>query len=210
MALLVRNHVQSFRPLRGGIGIVNGTISLLGTLGCIATSDGQDRWILSAYHVLIGMGRAAVSGEAIFQPAPGAAMTPVALTDATRADPLLDAAAALVSPAVGALGEILGIGGVAGVAAPVVGMRVAKSGIATGITEGIITDVTGARVTIEQLPGYPSKYELSSISDSGAVWVEQSSGSAVALHVAGNDTGIEVAIGTSLPDVLASLRLAVV
>ncbi len=209
MAVVVRNHVQSYRPLRGGIGIVNGTISLLGTLGCIATSDGQDRWILSAYHVLIGMGRPPVSGEAIFQPAPGAAMTPIAVTDATRADPGLDAAAALVA-GVGTRDEILGIGTVAGVVAPAVGMRLIKSGIATGVTEGIVTDVTGSRVIIEQLPGYPSKYELSSISDSGAVWVEQHTREAVALHVAGNDTGIEIAIGVALGDVLASLRLQLI
>lgn len=47
-----RNHARTFRRLRGGIAITHPMVSRLGALGCIATSDGTDRWILSAHHVL--------------------------------------------------------------------------------------------------------------------------------------------------------------
>jgi hypothetical protein len=81
-------------------------------------------------------------------------------------------------------------------------MRVVKSGIASGVTEGVITEIKDERVRIEILPGYPSKYERSSVSVSCAIWVEQATSSPLALHVAGNDTGIEVALGIRLSTVL--------
>lgn len=207
MNFFARNHVQPFRPLRGGIAIMNGNVRLFGTLGCIATSDGLDRWIVSAFHVLVGRNRVAVAGEEVFQPAVGASELPIARTDAARADSGLDIAAAQVLTGVAAVSDVLGIGLLQRFAAPQIGMRVVKSGIATGITEGLVTDVVGSRVTIEPLGGYPSKYELSSVSDSGAVWVEQDSGAAVALHVAGNDTGQEISVAVPMPTVLQVLQL---
>lgn len=189
---------------------MNSAIRLYGTLGCVVTTDGQDRWLLSAYHVLVGRDRHAVSGELIYQPAPGGPEQPVAQTDQARAASSLDAAAACLLPGVASVPEILGLGIVRGTMAPQVGMRLAKSGIASGITEGEILNVVGARVEIEPISGMPSKYELSSVSDSGAVWIEQDSGLAVALHVAGNDSGRELAIASSIPEVLNALQLQIV
>ena len=87
--------------------------------------------------------------------------------------------------------------------------RPIEFGIATGITEGVIKEVQETRAVIETLPGYPSKYELSSVSDSGAAWVEQGTGLLVALHVAGNEGGKEVASGVPIARVLAALGLQV-
>ena len=202
-----RNHIQSFRPLRGGIAISNGNGGRLGTLGCIATSNGADRWIVSALHVLRGAGPELGDGEPIFQPALGGTDSPVAQTRRSRTVTELDAAAALVVDTVGAVHEILGLGVVGPLAEPVEGTRVVKSGVATGITEGKIVRVVGDAVRIEVLAGYPSKYEMSTISDSGSIWLDQDTRSPVALHVAGDDTGIEVAVGVRLSTVLRALRL---
>ncbi|HZF12174.1 MAG TPA: hypothetical protein VFE33_25590 [Thermoanaerobaculia bacterium] len=208
MSLLVRNHVQPFRPLRGGIAIVSGPNGLFGTLGCVLTSDGQDRWILTAYHVLSGSGTTVEEDVPVFQPALGGPELPVAHTRKAKASKTLDAAAALVSPGTATVNEVLGIGTLARLAEPVPGMRVVKSGIASGVTEGVVVEVKDERARIELPPGYPSKYELSSVSDSGAIWVEQATRSPVALHVAGNDTGTEVALGIRLSRVLGDLRLS--
>lgn len=207
MSMQVRNHVQSFRPLRGGIAISNGNGGRLGTLGCIVTSDGADRWILSAHHVLRGSGLDLGDGEPIFQPALGGADLPIARTRRAQASHELDAAAALIVDGVRAVNEILGLGTVGQLAEPIEGERVIKSGAATGVTEGQIVRVIGDDVRIELLSGYPSKYELSAVSDSGAIWLAQGTLSPVALHVAGNDTGIEVAVGVRISTVLQTLNL---
>lgn len=207
MSVVVRNHVLPFRPLRGGIAIMNGNNGPSGTLGCIATSDGVDRWIVSAHHVLRGAGPELGDDEPIFQPALGGAAVPIARTRRDQASLAFDIAAARVVAGVETVNEILGIGVLGPVAEPVEGMRVVKSGIATGITEGVVARVDGSQVRIEIPAGYPSKYDLSAVSDSGAVWLEQGTAAPVALHVAGNDTGIEVAIGVRMSEVLRVLGL---
>jgi hypothetical protein len=208
MSVVARNHTQPFRPLRGGIAIMNGNNGPSGTLGFVATSDGTDRWIVSAHHVMRGQGLQVVDNDPIFQPALGGSAQPIAFTKAARADETLDVAAALVEQNVIAIGEILGIGMLGAVIEPAVGMRVVKSGVATGITEGVITGINGDDVLIEMPAGYPSKYELSAVSDSGSLWLEEATASPVAVHVAGNDTGVEVALGVRVSRVLQALGLA--
>lgn len=141
MVRAARNQVQPFRPLRGGIVITNGDNGPSGTLGFIATSDGVDRFIVSAHHVLRGTG-AQLIDDPIFQPALGGSALPVTLTKAARADEGLDIAAALVVPGIAAIGEVLGIGPLGPLLEPAVGMRVLKSGIATGVAEGVVARST--------------------------------------------------------------------
>lgn len=210
MSSLVANHCRMFRPLRGGILIVNANVRTLGTLGLVATSDGRDRWLVTAHHVLARDGGPMLQdGEPVFQPGEGAGPF-VAVTRADRTQPALDAAAALVIDGVDAVGEVLGLGPVAPVKVPRTGMRVVKCGIATGITEGEVEGVAGDRVRIRLLPGFPSKYELSEISDSGALWLEQATMAPVALHRAGEDGGVETATGVPVRRVLDALRLQAV
>lgn len=209
MTLLVPNHTRSYMPLRGGIAIAGSTARVLGTLGLVLTADGADRWILTAHHVLARSGVPLADDEPVFQPAEGSGQK-VALTRGDRADAILDAAAARVLDSVPSVGEILGIGPVAPVGDPEPGMRVIKAGIATGVTEGVIDRVDGDTVRIVVPPGYPSKYELTEVSDSGSVWIEQGAGAPVALHRAGNDTGVEVALATPLPRILDAFGLRVV
>lgn len=209
MTLLVPNHTRSYLPIRGGIAIAGSTARVLGTLGLVLTADGADRWILTAHHVLARSGVPLADDEPVFQPAEGSGEK-VALTRRDRADATLDAAAARVLDGIASVGEILGIGPVAPVRDPEPGMRVIKAGIATGVTEGVIERVDADTVRIVVPPGYPSKYELTEVSDSGAAWVEQGTGAPVALHRAGNDTGVEVALATPLPRILDAFGLRVV
>lgn len=208
--LLAPNHARAYAPLRAGIAISNANLRLLGTLGLVATSDGADRWLLTAYHVLGRVqGPPLADDEPVFQPAEGSGPM-VAVTRRERADPALDAAAARVLDGVQTAPEVLGLGPVAAPREPEVGQRVVKAGIATGVTEGVIDRVTADEVRIVMLPGYPSKYELSEVSDSGAAWLEQASGAPVALHRAGADTGVETAFARPIGRVLDALGLQVV
>lgn len=187
-----------FNALAGGVG----------TLGVIATSDGIDRWMLSCYHVLGRPGGAPFAdNEVILQPPRGGPGTDVARTDTTRADTVLDCAAALVTAGIPTLAGVLELPPLAASTSPVVGMQVIKSGSETGVTEGVITAVRGDKVTIDQPRGFPRDYDLSQMGDSGALWVERTTFAPVALHTAGNSGGREQAFGVALPAVLASLGL---
>lgn len=203
---IARNHAQPFRPLMGGVAIHNPVVNSLGTLGCILKDDNGDPWILSCYHVL---GRADFSDfdqqERVYQPAFAASIEPVATLAGAVADKHLDAIAVRVTAAVEVSAHILGIGMARGVAAPVEGMLVVKSGLATGVTEGVVTAVDGHMATIEPRLRYPVKYDLSSISDSGAVWMEEGTGIAVALHFGSSDFAGERAMAIPMPDVLEAL-----
>ena len=73
-----------------------------------------------------------------------------------------------------------------------------------------MTAVAGVRIEIGVPAEFSSKYEVSDVSDSGALWVERGTLAAVALHVAGSDTGPELAIGMRIADVLGVLGLRLV
>jgi hypothetical protein len=202
----------SYRPLRGGVAIANPeNASEPGTLGLIATSDGDDRWIVSCYHVLARSGGGGfAAGEPIFQPYRSPVSQPVAETVTGRADPGIDCMAARVFLGVETTSEIVGLGPLQAPIEPVRGMRVLKSGIETGVTEGVVRSVDGDRVVIAVPPGFPERYDLSGRGDSGAVWVLRESGAPVALHIAGNDTGQEIAFGRRMTRVLEVLGLLAV
>jgi hypothetical protein len=110
---------------------------------------------------------------------------------------------------------------IADLARPRLGMRVWKSGRTSGYTEGFIDGIrmkvsiyypgTG-HVRLEQvfrivpLPGV-GDIEISLAGDSGAVWVERSSGKAVGLHFAGEVDGPEHALAHDLSPVMQRLRV---
>jgi hypothetical protein len=86
-------------------------------------------------------------------------------------------------------------------------MRVIKSGVATGITEGTVRTIIGTDVVIEIPPPFPAEYDLSEQGDSGALWVTRDTRAPVALHRSGNDTGQERATATPISAVLQTLNL---
>lgn len=208
--MAIRNHGLSYRPLRGGIAILNPAVNESGTIGLVATSDGTDRWIVSCYHVLCSASMGAfTAGDPIYQPAPSRAPDPIARLVAGLGDPALDCAAALVEPGTDSLPEILGIGPVGPPIEPAIGMRLMKAGLATGVTEGIVTGLQGDRVVIEAPAGFPSSHDLSDIGDSGSVWVERDTRRPVALHTSGSDFGTERAYASRIVACLERLGLTV-
>jgi hypothetical protein len=205
-----RNHTLFYRPLRGGISVWNPLAGGVGTLGFLAESADGQQWLVSCYHVL---GRPAGGmfndREPIYQPnrSPGFL---VAETDTSRADAGLDCAAAPLLAGIIGVNEVLGVGALDLPTLPLPGMVVLKAGQETGVTEGVIRDVTGDVVTIDPPAAFPSGYDLSNYGDSGAVWVERDTRRPIALHTGGNDTGREVAYGVSIAAVLNALQLTMV
>lgn len=205
---MARNHEYTYRPLVAGTAILNPLNGRPGTLGGFATSNGEDWWILSCYHVLARPGGAAFAdGEPIMQSTPNRGGQQIARTSVAHSNAALDCAAARVDPGIAASGRILGLPAIAGVSDPVVGMRVIKSGYVTGVTEGVISKVAASNVDIIPHPSYPSEFDLSDYGDSGALWIDAATGNAVALHTAGNDYGAERAFGKVLSAVLLALGL---
>lgn len=229
------NHTLIHRPLVGGIMIVNPLVNQMGTLGFIATSNGLDRWIVSAAHVLVHP-VAPADNQPIHQPAQvhGAAVTlvPVAMTKANRTDFGNDIAAAEMDPNVACDPVVLNVptfgpnaaqaaraagGGatlpshprVLPLVAPHVGLRVIKSGARTGVTEGVVSGLNGPIITIDPPIGADAGYQLSEPGDSGAVWVDAGTSIPVALHLSGTNGHPEQARGIEIAFVLQSLNLQI-
>ena len=199
----------TYRPLRAGVAILSGVVDQYGTLGCFARAADGTVWLISCYHVLGRIDFTAFQpGEEIFQPDSGTAAAHVATTSVDRADSQLDCAAALVASGMEVANEILGLGRIDPLpAAPLLGQHVCKYGVATELTEGVVTAIDGDDITIHPPNGFPSGYKLSAIGDSGALWLEQGSLRPVALHKQGAVGTEEKAIGTAITAVLSSLRL---
>jgi hypothetical protein len=203
------NHSLNFEVLRGGIGILNPATSTWGTLGIIATSDGTDRWLISAFHVLCNPQSLPTVGsgdQPVFCVNDNRQSRQIAAVTPARLDATLDCAAAVVLGQT-CLPEILGLGRLSPMAQPQSGMRVLKSGASTGVTEGRIVRVTDRLVEIAPL-SLPDHYEMCSEGDSGSVWVDANSYAPVALHTRGSNYGDpERGFGVPLSAVLTSLAL---
>lgn len=212
------NHLKTFIQLRGGIAIHNPMSDPMvpggayGTLGFVGTSNGADRWLVSCYHVLCRKNENFPVGvsEPIFHPVSQFQPAPIATVSADRASRELDCAAALVFNPSLLIGQILGIGQLMPPVAPMLGMRVLKSGAETGVTEGFIVKIAGDDVEIAPF-GFGTDYELSEGGDSGALWIDASTHAPVALHYRGSDRGTpERAYGKAIQSVLNRLGLSVV
>ncbi|HZN65648.1 MAG TPA: hypothetical protein VFB66_10115 [Tepidisphaeraceae bacterium] len=207
-----RNYTLRYRPLRAGVQVMNPIVGQPGTLGCFATGDGADRWIVSCYHVLCRLHRSVFApGEPICQPFDPAAD---AVAKVMLGDSALDCAAALVDNGVVIEPRIVGMPRLAEPAAPMVGMEVIKSGMATGVTEGLIVDVKpDDTVVIDLRTNYPrftggtAGYEFCAAGDSGALWVDPETLSPVAMHTGDLPAAGGLGCGVSFPTVLARLGL---
>ena len=178
-----------------------------GTLGLIAT-QGASRYILSCYHVLCRLDRAAFQkGEEIYLIEDTGRVTPIATVD--RGLPDVDVAAAVLPDGIEALGGIAGFPQLQAPAEAEEGMIVVKVGQATGRTEGRINRIVDDDVWIE--PVDESAIEpISSGGDSGSVWVVRNTWAPVVLHTGTNDTGtVAFARGRILTRALDLLSLQV-
>ena len=207
MAFYAKTHAMTYRPLIGGIGVTAPQVQSAGTLGIIAYDD-SGPWIVSNYHVLC---RADLSpfqeGEPVYQCFIQPGDTPVARLVKGKAFPDLDCAAARAEPGIDTMPWILELGSIIEYKQPLEGRRVIKSGLATGVTEGIIRDITGDVVRIEAPDNYPARYDLSNIGDSGSVWVDVEWRAAVVLHNRTQDGQSEAAFGYAMPAVMNALQL---
>lgn len=191
-----------------GARIVNGITGTPGTLGCIALDADARPWIVSAYHVL-GRGRQSLTivenDEPILQATPDVGGGIVARTRIIKMNSLFDYAAAIIVPDIDVSTSVLELDKVQRIADAVVGMTVVKSGAETGVTIGVVTEVTAALITIEKPADASDDYMLSDRGDSGAVWLDVQTGRAVGLHFTGRDQS--VAYARPLGNVLGDLGL---
>jgi hypothetical protein len=199
----VANHRRAFRPVLGGTLLVQSATLDAGTLGMIVTSNGADRWLLTARHVVTRRDGTLVTNDVLFQP--DAAGGSIGSLSNVLTDVNLDCAA--VKLTVGASNEVLGIGQLRPHVAPTVGMRVLKSAWKTGISEGVIQQVNGSEVLIQRLPQYPTDYLLAAVGDSGGVWLQANTYAPVALHRRETGVGLHLAIASDIRSVLGTLHL---
>jgi len=197
---------------------------MLGTLGLIATSNRSDCWIVSCYHVLgrpylHGRVQPFHAGDEIHQPDVSTPHNPVDSLIATvnldtfrhLDDRAYDAAAVMLDESVPHTNAVLGIAGMdrlEGVAPPRTGMKVIKSGGATGVTRGEVIDIrAGFSATLVEidLDWDTDDDELTRPGDSGAVWIESATGMAVAMNC--GESPSRAAICVVLADVLDGLGL---
>jgi hypothetical protein len=206
--MAIRNHEFTYRPLIGGIEIINPANDRPGTLGAILT-DGQTRFALSCYHVLCRPdGGVFADGEPVLQSIGIKGGGPIGTISRANASAGLDCAAAAITPGVSTAGRILELKPLSQPILPRVGMRVIKSGYATGVTEGEVASVQGDHVEIKRPVGYPSVYEPSDFGDSGALWVERATGAPVAMHTSSSPAGNP--LGVSILAVLNALGMTLV
>lgn len=179
------------RPLVSGIRITNGITGSPGTLGCIGVDVDDKPWIVSCYHVL-GRGRQAIgmphNNEPILQSTLDLGGGIVARTRIDKMNSALDYGAAIIVPDIGVTTSVFELDKIQQIADAVVGMRVMKSGAETGVTMGMVTDVTASLITIESPPDAGDTHVLSGGGDSGAIWLDVETGRAVGLHFQGRDS----------------------
>lgn len=174
-----------FDPLVGGIVVWNTRFRAHGgTLGAIVfDADTLEPMGLTNHHVLVhDIGQ---KGDNIAQPATTDADAVIGTL--TRWDRRLDCAVCTLNNARAISRRIEGYDKEpAGVRRPSVGMHVTKSGIATGVTYGIVDGISSKEFTVVPDPAHPSlNGEISAGGDSGSVWLKVGNFNAVGLHWGG-------------------------
>ncbi len=221
-----RGRNLNFGVSGGNVNDITKRFCCSGTLGALVT-DGTTSYILSNNHVL-GLSGNANPGDDISQPGliDNNCQTPPIVADFTLAPQLgpsnVDAAIAQLRPgAMAADGFIQDIGPLSSiVAAPTVGMSVAKSGRTTGFTTGTISSInTSVSVQYQRGCGQGKKFVVSFTNqvvigpgnfsaggDSGSMIVTNDSNhQPVALLFAGSST---TTIGNPVGQVLGQLSAA--
>jgi hypothetical protein len=181
---LEQNRDVRFDPLEGGIAVRNTRHNFFGTLGVVVFDAASLAPMgLSNHHVLVDQGGQA--GDTIAQPSSTAPADVIGTL--TRWNLGLDCAVCTLNNTRGIERRIVDYPqGVSGVAQPVVGMAVTKSGRTTGTTFGIVDGVSTEEFTMIPDPQNPPPAgEISAGGDSGSVWLEVANSNAVGLHFAG-------------------------
>lgn len=210
--------------LQGGISIGNEWRNHYGTLGAwVVDRQNHDvSMLLSNWHVL-RTSWGAPNGLRILQPGrlDGGQLTDMVATLTRDAmDAGLDAAVATLSGSRAPLVEQMEVGPPRGVDKAMPGMEVVKSGRASEVTRGRVTDfdlvvkitydgiLTLIRNVFAIEPNVPDA-EVSRSGDSGSLWMDADTGNAVGLHFAGSDQP-ERALAMDIRSVLNHLDVALV
>lgn len=201
------NHKLAVRPIVAGVHLRAQSRNRSSTVGAVARDAHGALFLISAWHVFAVNG-AVVDGDPVFQG--DGSTVPVAHAGRQWSSAALDIAAARLQPNVSGVGHALGIGDIGAVVAPVVGMPVVKSGLATGVTEGVIAAVgPSGEIVVVPPPWMPVGYELTATGDSGALWLHRDSHGAVAFHRKGDPTpGAMKSFALCVGDALAALGLS--
>jgi endonuclease G len=220
--------------LAPGMSIGNLEHRATGTLGLVVTDPAdQAACLLSNWHVLAGaMG--SVAGETIIHPGPaqlGVSDPPTKIAELRRWTNLAhgyDAAIArLTAEGAGAANEPTAGTLLRRSIDPILGMRLSKVGIASGLTHAIVDGIHGTYPidystfggatlwmhAIHLVPDPQSREsEITLDGDSGAIWFQSRAGSAVALQFAGEDglgPTAEYALAHPINDVLSLLAVRI-
>ncbi len=174
-------------PILGGINIGNVKLDGPGTLGSIVfEKDTMRPLALTNWHVLVA--NPPVAMDPIIQPDPKPPDTEPPnsfLGRLLRWDEDLDAAVCSIGEQDGTRGRSVSTAIVglpkpaAGSGRPVVGLKVIKSGLRTGVTRGIIDGTDGVEFSI--VSEFPSQGMLGGPGDSGSLWLDQQTFTAVGL-----------------------------
>lgn len=198
-----------FDPVPGGVAIASVKVNGMGTLGMnvMDTYSGAPMG-LTASHVLVEDD--AEPGDRVIQPATQKATDIVGNLVKWNTD--LDCALFKYNYSREIAPGILGIPEIPReVKPPVIGMRLVKSGLTTGITHGVIDGVNDESFTIIPDQNLPEQEEeISAPGDSGAIWLEDGCYAAIGLHFAGEgdpDPAAERAWAKNLVDVFAVMNI---
>ncbi len=204
-------------PLQGGISVGNVVLGGSGTIGCnVFDNVLAEGMILSNWHVLCGRLDCTI-GESIIQPGTGGSDTgqpadEVARLYRTVLTSQVDAALGRLTGSRFLSRNILGRGTINGFTAAQLGMMVTKAGRTTGVTSGVITDVSadidieyddGTRNMMDQLVIEGTNASLPG--DSGSVWADDG-GRAVGLNFAGQSDG-SIAFANRFENVMSALQI---
>lgn len=203
----IANYRLRYRPLRAGVAISSAELGTFGTLGCLATGDGQDRWGVTAGHVIT---RAGALRMDVFQPdlrAVGALVSEA--QTALKVAAGIDIVAFRIARNIVTSPTILELGAWQGVTEPATGMVVVKSGFATGVTRARIGQVDATGFEVLPDAAMPTGYAAFAGGDSGAAWMTTDA-KLVGIHVSQSpQTGVGRAVGLKVALLRLGLRLVV-
>jgi hypothetical protein len=100
----------------------------------------------------------------------------------------------------------------AGSKPPVVGLKVIKSGLGTGVTRGIIDGTDGVQFSVVVDSEFPPPGRLAGKGDSGALWLDRQTRSAVGVHFQSDpdaSPGRDRAFGNSIQEAGRRLKVFV-
>lgn len=220
------------RPVIGGVSFASRRIQG-GTLACFCRStragEGNQVYALTAGHVL-GSIAGGTRGDPVLQPAPtnfgritdriGCVDRMIRIQPCDHARNLVDAGIAAIDPAIAVNREVCSIGAISGVREAELKLAVVKHGATSGLTPGVVTDISlsalvdlgkrGApilarfdnQLRIESTDGWM----FSQGGDSGSLIVDPIKNEAVGLLFAGPDDDI-YAYANPIGEVLKALDI---